>query len=93
MHRYDVLIRPLMTEATEAMGDRFNRYAFEVARDATKPQIREAVERIFNVSVTGVNTMVFRGKQRRFGRRVVQKPSWKKAIVTVAAGQSIDLSV
>lgn len=93
MHRYDVLIRPLMTEATEAMGDRFNRYAFEVARDATKPQIREAVESIFNVSVTGVNTMIFRGKQRRFGRRVVQKPSWKKAIVTVAAGQSIDLSV
>jgi len=93
MHKYDVLIRPLMTEKTERMGDAFNRYAFEVAREADKRQIREAVESIFGVTVTRVNTMVLRGKQRRFGRHVVQKPTWKKAIVTLADGETIDLSV
>jgi len=93
MHKYDVLIRPITTEATEAMAERFNRYAFEVAREATKRQVREAVEGIFGVSVTDVHTMVYRGKQRRFGRHVVQKPTWKKAIVTLAPGQTLDLSV
>lgn len=93
MHKFDVLIRPLMTEATEAMGEKYNRYVFEVAREANKRQIREAVESIFGVSVSGVNTLIVRGKQRRFGRHLVQKPSWKKAIVTVADGQSIDVSV
>ena len=68
-----------------------NKYTFVVDLRATKPQIREAVERAFNVEVEKVNTMRVRGKVRRMGRYEGKRPDWKKAIVTVKDGQSIEL--
>jgi large subunit ribosomal protein L23 len=90
IHPYQVVLRPLITEkATMMTGER--KYAFEVDRRANKPQIRHAVETAFNVHVLRVNTMSVRGKTRRVGRRVTQTRSWKKAIVTLAEGDSIEI--
>ena len=87
---HQIIIRPLITEKnTNLMA--LNKYSFEVLRDATKPQIKQAVEAIFNVSVTKVNTMNVRGKQRRRGRTVGYTSDWKKAIVTLAEGDRIEL--
>jgi large subunit ribosomal protein L23 len=90
LHPYSVVVRPLITEkATLLAGDR--KYAFEVARGANKNQIRDAVQMAFNVHVSAVNTMNVRGKQRRMGRRVTQTRSWKKAIVTLQPGDTIEI--
>jgi large subunit ribosomal protein L23 len=90
MHPYEVIVRPLITEkATMLAGD--HKYAFEVDRRANKPQIREAVEKAFNVEVVNVHTMNVRGKTRRVGRRVTHTRNWKKAIVTLAEGESIQI--
>ena len=89
MHKYDVLIRPISTEKTEAMGEEY--YAFEVARAANKQQVREAIEAIFEVKVAKVRTMIVRGKNRRWGRHIRRRPSWKKAIVALQPGEHIDL--
>ena len=67
------------------------RVAFVVNRDATKIEIRRAVETMFDVQVTAVNTMNVLGKERRVGRHVGRRPSWKKAIVTLAEGEMIDV--
>ena len=85
MHLYEVLRRPLITEKN-AVLQMEGKYAFEVAKEATKPQVKQAVELAFNVKVTGVNVMIMPGKERRIGRRNVRKPSWKKAIVTLQPG-------
>jgi large subunit ribosomal protein L23 len=66
------------------------KYAFEVANEATKPQVKQAVELAFKVKVIGVNVMTMPGKERRIGRRNVRKPSWKKAIVTLQPGDKIE---
>jgi large subunit ribosomal protein L23 len=66
------------------------KYAFEVAAEATKPQVKQAVELAFKVKVTGVNVMTVPGKERRLGRRNVRKPSWKKAVVTLQPGDKIE---
>ena len=90
IHPYQVLVRPLITEkATILAGDR--KYAFEVAPHANKPQIRNAVEKAFSVSVTKVNTLNVQGKRRRRGRLQSRTRSWKKAIVTLAEGESIQI--
>lgn len=89
MNLYDVLRRPLVTEKN-AMLQMGGKYAFEVTRVATKPQIRQAVEQAFKVTVTAVNVMTVPGKERRFGKRQVQTPSWKKAIVTLRPGDKIE---
>jgi large subunit ribosomal protein L23 len=90
LHPYNVVVRPLITEkATLLAGE--HKYAFEVDRRANKEQIREAVEIAFNVHVTKVNTMNVRGKARRMGRRVSYTRSWKKAIVTLQQGESIQI--
>jgi len=90
LHPYSVVIRPLITEkATLLAGDR--KYAFEVDRRANKNQIRSAVQMAFSVQVTKVNTLNVRGKRRMVGRRVSQTRSWKKAIVTLAEGNSIQI--
>lgn len=90
LHPYSVVIRPLITEkATLLAGDR--KYAFEVDRRANKNQIRSAVQIAFNVEVTKVNTLNVRGKTRTVGRRVSQTRSWKKAIVTLAEGHTIQI--
>jgi large subunit ribosomal protein L23 len=91
MHSYDVLRRPVVTEKTDVMSERLNQYVFEVARAANKRQIETAVEKAFKVSVLSVRTMVMPGKPRRWGRHVSRTPRWKKAIVTLAKGDRIDL--
>ena len=90
MHLYEVLRRPLITEK-DTMLQVQGKYAFEVAGEANKHQIKQAVEKAFNVKVTTVNVMTVPGKERRVGKRLVLTPSWKKAIVTLQPGDKIEL--
>ena len=86
----DILRRPLITERATQLQEAGNRYVFEVRRDANKIDIKRAVEGIFEVQVTNVNTCTVRGKIKRLGRFQGRRPNWKKAIVTVAQGQTIE---
>ena len=89
LHR--TIVRPIVTERTSAAYQSRGEYVFEVATDATKPAIKQAIERLFGVKVTGVWTMNARGKTRRVGRGAAgQRPNWKKAIVTLRAGDTIE---
>lgn len=90
MNLTDILLRPVVTEKTTDLQER-GRYTFEVAPGATKLQVKQAVETTFGVNVIKVNTMNVKGKRKRFGPRLVARRSRKKAIVTVAAGQSITI--
>ena len=90
MHLYEILRRPLITEkytVLQAQG----KYAFEVAGEANKPQIKQAVEKAFKVEVTAVNMMIVAGKRRRRGRQQLPAHPWKKAIVTLKPGDKIEL--
>jgi large subunit ribosomal protein L23 len=89
MHLYDVLRRPLVTEKNTMLQAQ-NKYAFEVAKEANKPQIKQAVEKAFKVKVITVNVTKVSGKTRRVGRRMVQTSPWKKAIVTLRSGDKIE---
>ncbi len=89
MHLSDVLQRPLITEKNAILQAQ-NKYAFEVAKEATKPQIKQAVEKAFRVKVSGVNIVIVSGKTRRIGKRVYSTPPWKKAFVTLRAGDKIE---
>jgi large subunit ribosomal protein L23 len=90
IHR--TIVRPIVTEKTSLSYQARGEYVFEVANDATKPAIRQAVEKLFGVKVTGVWTMNMRGKPRRgMGRTAGVRPSWKKAIVTLKSGDKIDI--
>jgi len=84
------LRRPVITERATLLQDQSNKYLFEVRGDANKVEIRQAVEEMFDVKVLGVNTMSVRGKVKRLGRFQGRRASWKKAIVTLAQGHSID---
>ena len=87
---YNVIIRPVVSERTfDLMGQ--NKYTFEVAKDAPKEEIRDAVEKIFNVHVVKVNTVNVKPKNKRVRFVQGKTRSWKKAIVTVAEGDSIEL--
>ena len=88
--RRQVVCRPLITERASLLREKSNKYLFEVQRNANKIDIGRAVERIFDVEVLKVNTVSVRGKVKRLGRFKGQRPGWKKAIVTIAQGQSID---
>lgn len=90
IHPYAVLRRPLITEKSTVLASQ-SKYVFEVDPRANKNQIKEAVELAFSVTVTAVNTMNVRGKQRRFGRGIARQPDWKKAVVTLAPGDEIEL--
>ena len=90
MQLYEVLRRPLITEKNTALQAQ-GKYAFEVAGEASKHQIEQAVEKAFKVKVTAVNVMTVAGKTRRVGRRQVLTQSWKKAIVTLKSGDKIEL--
>jgi large subunit ribosomal protein L23 len=90
VHLYEVLRRPLVTEKNTELQAQ-GKYAFEVAREANKHQIKQAVEKAFKVQVIAVNVMTVPGKTRRIGRRQVLTQSWKKAIVTLKTGDSIGL--
>ena len=89
-HR-DILVRPVVSEKSYGLQDEFNKYTFIVAPHATKTQIRQAVEAIFNVKVTGVNTLNRPGKRRRTRFGYGKRPDTKRAIVSVAAGDRIDI--
>ncbi len=89
MHIYEVLRRPLITEKSTAL-QAMNKYAFEVADGANKPMVKQAVEKAFKVTVTGVNVVTMRGKTRRMGRREITTNPWKKAVVTLKAGDKIE---
>jgi len=103
---HEILIRPIVTEETSRLqfnpgrirkrhADKDipvrPRIAFVVDRNATKIEIRRAVESMFDVHVTSVNTMNVMGKERRVGRHIGRRPSWKKAIVTLAEGEMVDV--
>jgi large subunit ribosomal protein L23 len=90
LHAYGVIIRPLITEKAQILTGQ-NKYAFEVDQRANKLQVKEAVEVAFDVKVTAVNTCVMKGKVRRFGRTYTRRPDWKKAVVTLAPGDKIEL--
>ena len=90
MHLYEILRRPLITEKSTVLQAQ-GKYAFEVAEEASKPQIRQAVEKAFKVKVTAVNVMIVSGERRRMGRRQVSSRSWKKAIVTLKPGDTIEI--
>ncbi|MCB8880764.1 50S ribosomal protein L23 [Acidisoma cellulosilytica] len=88
---YEVIRSPVITEKATALGER-NQVSFRVALGATKPEIKTAVETLFGVKVLGVNTLVTKGKTKRFRGRPGQRADVKKAIVQLADGQSIDFT-
>jgi large subunit ribosomal protein L23 len=90
---YAVLLEPHFSEKVSNLGDRFNQYGFKVARDATKLEIKEAVERLFKVTVERVTTVNVKGKVKRTARGTTRRRDWKKAYVRVAQGQEIDFMV
>ena len=88
---YDVILAPVVTEKSTRVSEH-NQIVFKVRKDATKPEIKKAVEGLFGVKVTAVNTLVQKGKMKRFRGRVGFRSDVKKAIVTLAEGQSIDVT-
>lgn len=92
LHLYDVIRRPVITEKSNIQADEQNQYVFEVAPNANKIQIREAIEIIFDKKVKKVNTMVMPAKRGRRGRATyMRSKQWKKAIVTLVEGEKIEL--
>jgi large subunit ribosomal protein L23 len=92
MQHEDVIKRPLiLTEKGASLREKDNKYSFEVARAANKIQIKQAVETLFNVNVETVRTMIVRGRDRRMGRGHAKTQNWKKAIVTLAEGDKIEI--
>lgn len=87
---YEILKRPRITEKGSRMAEGQPVVVFEVPLDANKSEIRNAVQAVFNVAVKDVRTLLVRGKIKRRGRFVGKRPNWKKAIVTLNAGESID---
>ena len=85
-----VLLAPMVSEKTARLADRNRQYAFKVVSNATKPEIREAVEMLFDVKVTGVQVSNVRGKTKRFGQTFGKRSDWKKAFVTLAEGNDIN---
>lgn len=91
IRHFDVIVAPHITEKATLLSEN-NAVVFKVANDATKPQIKEAVEALFDVKVAGVNTLVQKGKSKRWKGRPYKRSDVKKAIVTLAEGQSIDVT-
>ncbi len=91
LHDYDTIIAPVITEKSTLLSEQ-NKLVFRVPLSATKPQIKQAVENLFKVDVTGVNTIVMKGKTKRFRGRMGRRSDWKKAVVTLKDGQSVDIS-
>ena len=89
LHR--TIVRPLITEKTSTAYQTRGEYVFQVHPDATKTQIRTAIEQLFGVKVTGVWTLNVRGKEKRMGKNVGRRPNWKKAIVKLRDGDSIEI--
>ena len=90
-HLTDVIKGPIVTEKLDKAREEARQYAFLVDREANKSQIAQAVEKLFKVSVTAVRTSIHRGKVKRIGKSVGRRPNWKRAVVTLKDGQTIDL--
>ena len=86
---YDVILRPIITENSMDMAAE-KKYAFKVAQDANKTEVRKAIEEIFDVKVAKVNTISVKGKEKRMGRYTGFRPDWKKAIVTLEGEKTIE---
>lgn len=91
LRHYDVITSPVITEKSTLLSES-NQVVFNVPGTATKPQIKAAVESLFNVKVSAVNTLIRKGKVKRFKGRVGRQSDQKKAVVTLAEGHSIDVS-
>ena len=89
MHLYEILRRPLITEKSTILHAE-GKYSFEVAGEANKSQIKQAVEKAFKVQVAAVNLMIVPGKRRTLGKRQLPAKPWKKAIVTLKPGEKIE---
>ncbi len=89
---YGVLSRPVITEKATLLKEAANQYVFRVPRSANKLEIRRAIEVLFKVKVLGLQTLNVRGRRKRLGRFEGRTAAWKKAIVTLAPGQSIDVA-
>jgi large subunit ribosomal protein L23 len=90
-HPRSIILKPLVTEKGSRLREAGNKYLFQVARDANRIEIKQAVKEIFNVKVKDVKTIVVHGKIKRMGMFSGKRPDWKKAVVTLEEGQSIDL--
>ncbi len=91
MNIYSIIKKPVVTEKSTIARDEENKYLFEVDRGATKIDIRNAVEKLFKVTVLNVHTVNVSGKKKRVGRVVGRRRNWKKAVVTLAPGSSIEV--
>ena len=91
MHNVNIIIRPLVTEKSTHQQQTRNAYAFEVHKDANKPQIKHAVEELYNVKVVGVRTMTRKGKPRRTKTKMTTSSDWKRAVVVLDENSRIDL--
>ncbi|UTH75415.1 50S ribosomal protein L23 [Chromobacterium sp. IIBBL 290-4] len=87
-----VILAPIVSEKSTMIAEKNQQMAFRVAKDATKPEIKAAVEMLFNVKVDGVSTVNVKGKVKRFGRSIGRRSDWKKAYVSLVEGQEIDLT-
>lgn len=85
-----VLLAPVVSEKSTVAADAANQYVFKVVKDATKPEIKQAIEQLFEVQVEQVRVMTVKGKRKRFGARNGQRSDWKKAYVKLKSDQSID---
>ena len=85
-----VLLSPHISEKASVVAGANNQYVFKVATDATKAEVQAAVEKLFEVSVSGVQVLNVKGKSKRFGRMMGRRSDWKKAYVTLGEGQEID---
>jgi len=85
-----VLLAPHLSEKSNRLTERYNQVAFKVTRDATKPEIKDAVELLFKVKVKGVTVLNVKGKRKRFGALSGRRSDWKKAYVSLEAGHKID---
>jgi large subunit ribosomal protein L23 len=88
---YDIVLAPHITEKSTMLSEA-NAVVFKVANEASKPEIKAAVEALFNVKVTAVNTMVTKGKSKRWKGKPYQRSDFKKAVVTLAEGETIDIT-
>jgi large subunit ribosomal protein L23 len=87
---HQIIVAPVISEKATRVAEKRNQAVFKVARDAQKPEIKEAVEKLFSVKVTNVATLNVKGKTKRFGQTIGRRSDWKKAYVTLAEGQEID---
>ncbi|MGA9522391.1 MAG: 50S ribosomal protein L23 [Myxococcaceae bacterium] len=91
MNLHDVIKGPIITEKLDKAREQHRQYSFLVNRQSTKHEVRHAVEAAFKVSVTGIRTMIIRGKTKRVGKSMGKRPNYKKAIVTLKEGDTIEL--